>query len=152
MIYKFNSATSPQPSVFEQFEFIIGVFKWKVTIDGSETVMNDGDYVYADDNGVPTQYYTAAQYANDNNVKVVVRERIGKDTERAIFAALNGSGTSSANKYSITTTIGGVFDALDNGEIQAARDGANSITPAAPFTAGVKTQLLAVLDAAIAKL
>lgn len=135
-------------------EFTAGVPAWWVTISNNDYRLFDGDYIIIDDNGVPSAYYSATQYASDLVVQNLVREAVGKELIRNIWSTLKQSLIQDTKKASIINTVG-VDPALGmvrDGEITSARLLVNSINTNANFTTGVKTALLNLMDTAIAKL
>lgn len=150
MITKFNSASIP--SFVREGEFTTGVLAWWVTIGINEYRLYDGDYIVQDDNGVPIRYIPAADYAPDLVLQNLVREEVGRDLIRAIWASLNASALSASQKAGVASTISPVMVMIITGEIVSGRFLANSTATNANYTAGVKTALLNLMDQHIAKL
>lgn len=149
-VIKFNSA-SPSGFTFTG-DFTAGVPAWWVTVNNNDYRLMDGDYVVQDDNGNPSAYYSSEQYASDLVVSNLIREAIGKELIRNIWAALLASGLTDAQKVGVANKIAVVIVLIQCGQISPGRFLANSITTDANFTAGVKTALLNLMDTAIAKL
>lgn len=151
---KFNSLTPP--SFVRTGEFTTGVSAWWVMITENGTQneyrLLDGDYIICDDNGVCIKYISLSQYASDLVLQNLVREAIGKELIRSIWAALRSSGLSDTQKGGVATTISPILVMVLTGEIIAGRALANSTTTNSNYTAGVKTALLALMDAQITKL
>lgn len=150
MITKFNSISPP--SFVREDEFTTGVLAWWVTVDNNEYRLFDGDYIIQDDNGVPVRYVSAADYAADLVLQNIIREEVGKDLIRTIWAALRGSNMTDANKAGVSVAITPVMVMIITGEIQAARFQANATTTTASYSNGVKTALLGLIDEAKEKL
>lgn len=154
MITKFNSAS---PAGFSRSgDFTLGVPAWWVTI-GNEFSSNefrllDGDYIIRDDNGVPTRYIPAVSYAVDLVVQNIVREEVGEELNRAIVAYIRGSALTNTQKWGVFSILADSVTVIMVGDVQAGRFGANQIGTNANFTAQVKADILAIMDAAIAKL
>jgi hypothetical protein len=150
MITKFNSASAP--SFVREGEYQEGVPAWWVTVENNEYRLFDGDYIAQDDNGVPVRYVSAADYAADLELQNIIREEVGRDLIRTIWAALLASGLTDAQKVGVANKIAVVLVMIDGGQITAGRFLADTITTDANFTAGIKTALLGFMDEAIAKL
>jgi hypothetical protein len=154
MIVKHNSA-SPDSAVkvadFFNDGVTIIVGNW-INIDGNDYRLSDGDYFIKDDNGVPVRYVSAAQYASDLVLQNIVREEVGRDLIRSIWAQLRASALPDSQKAGIATAISPVMGLIRDGEITSARFLANATTTTASYTAGVKSALLSTIDQAIAKL
>lgn len=133
-------------------DFTVGVLGYWVSVGETQYRLSDGDYIIVDDNGIPSAYYSAAQYASDLVASNLIREAIGKELIRNIWAALLASGLTDAQKVGVANKIAVVIVIVQCGQITAARFLANTVTTDANFTAGVKTALLNLMDAAIAKL
>jgi len=133
-------------------DFTVGVLGYWVSVGETQYRLSDGDYIIVDDNGIPSAYYSAAQYASDLVVQGLIRESIGKELIRNIWSALRASALADAQKSAIATTITTPIVLIHDGEITASRFLANNIATNANYTAGVKTALLNLMDTAIAKL
>ena len=147
---KFNHISLP--SFVREMEFTAGVPSWWITISGNDFRLFDGDYVICDDNGVCITYIPSAQYASDLVAQTTVREAIGKELIRSIWATLLASALTDTQKVGVANKIAVVLVMIQCAVISEARFLANTITTDANFTAGVKTSLLALMDAQIAKL
>jgi hypothetical protein len=154
MITKFAIASTPSFVRVDVFRVVNGVDElgYWVTIGSNEYKLTEGDYIIQDDNGIPVAIITAAEYVGDLVKQALVREQVGLDLRRAIWAALRAGNIPDAQKGGIATTINTPVDLTRDGEIVAARALAAATATNANYTAGVRTQLLAIMDAAITKL
>jgi len=150
MIVKFDHNIPPAYVLVQ--DFTVGVLGYWVTIGYDQIKLADGDYIVVDDNGIPSAYYSASQYTSDLVIQALVREAVGKELIRNIWAALLASGLTDAQKVGVANKIAVVIVMVQCGQITAARFLANTVTTDANFTAGVKTALLNLMDAASAKL
>ena len=155
-VTKFDHLNIPTFQGIITGEFTTGVPSWWVMIMENGTTneyrLFDGDYIICDDNGVCIKYISSTDYAADLVLQNIVREAIGKELIRSIWASLLSSGLTDAQKVGVANKIAVVLIMIQCAVIVGARFLANTITTDANFTAGVKTALLNLMDIQIAKL
>lgn len=108
--------------------------------------LEDGDYVATDPAGAPLEVIRAAQAAQQAER---IQEELARDVLATIRRALRNMALTDAAKADLVNRILAVYVLLGDGDLHAAKYMAENTATGGAYTAGRRTQLVALIDQAI---
>lgn len=129
------------------------IIGYRVFIHGIGDVrIVNGDLIVLNDKDEPIDVVTSSELSSSENRQQIAKDIVAEELRVAIWKAFKDANLTNNVKLSIANTIIITLLLISQGEVQLARVAANMTATTADFTAGRKTLLLSLIDAAISKL